>query len=154
MQELAFTVNKHDQNHGDKEYGAYKNHVMPHRGNQMAPDNGSRNKAENRSKIEQRGFHVLSIMRMDICGNFLRTAPEISDTHGCGKGVPMQFPERLHLNATRQRRKTICHQVHILRHKRHAGQSMPKALRQDARMSRRIRRACRSMRTCSCRYSV
>ena len=52
MQKLAFPVDKHDQNHGDKKHGTYKNHVMPHRGNQMTPDNGSRNKAENRSKIE------------------------------------------------------------------------------------------------------
>lgn len=122
MQQLPLPIDEHNRNHSEKKHGACKNHVIPHHGNQPTPDNGSRDKAENGSEIEQGRLRVLLVVRVDICGDFLRAASKVPYAHGRRERVSVQLSERLHLDAARQRRKAVCQQVHILRHKRNAGQ--------------------------------
>ena len=67
--------------------------------NTLVSDDCSADKAKNNSVIEKSFFKGFSFFCLEECVNILCAASQVSDTHGSGDTVSMNFTEAFDLNS-------------------------------------------------------
>lgn len=79
--------------------------------NALVSNDGTTDKAEDDSIVQKSFFERIFFSGLEKGIDILGTASEVSDAHGCGDTISVNFPEAFYLDTTGKRGKAVCEQI-------------------------------------------